>query len=171
MGGVKFELRQEAALESPSTSITVPMLTPLLVVAVALVGHWGRVLMQQRGFDGVHGGLWEFPGGKVDPGESPEAALVRELREELGIVVAEGDLAPVGFASGQTVPKEEDGKGASRPLVILLYICRAWQGEPSALEAAQVAWVEPGAIAALSMPPLDYPLAEVLERHLGVVDK
>jgi len=171
MGGVKFELRQEAALESPSTSTTVPMLTPLLVVAVALVGHSGRVLMQQRGFDGVHGGLWEFPGGKVDPGEGPEAALVRELGEELGIVVAESELAPVGFASGHTVPKEQGGKGASRPLVILLYICRVWQGEPSALEAAQVAWVEPGAIAALSMPPLDYPLAEALARHLGAVDK
>ncbi|MEE4450115.1 (deoxy)nucleoside triphosphate pyrophosphohydrolase [Novosphingobium resinovorum] len=148
----------------------------MIVVAVALVapeGHarCGSVLMQQRAFAGVHGGLWEFPGGKVEPGESPEDALVRELAEELGVTVAAADLAPVGFASGRTAAPAQGGKGPARPLVILLYMCGAWQGEPRALEAADVAWTAPDAIGALSMPPLDYPLAEALSRHLQACGK
>lgn len=138
----------------------------MLVVAVALVDGSGTVLMQQRHFDAVHGGLWEFPGGKVEPGETPEDAVVRELAEELGIVIDAEALETVGFASGQTVPREKGGKGPSRPLVILLYACRAWQGTPAALEAADLAWLVPGAIGDLAMPPLDYPLAEALCRHL-----
>lgn len=133
-------------------------------------GRSGTVLMQQRDFIGVHGGLWEFPGGKLEPGESPEGALVRELEEELGVIVAPGDLEAVGFASGRTATVEEGGKGPSRPLVILLYICTRWQGEPRAIEAADVAWVAPGAISGLRMPPLDYPLAEALQRHMGAVE-
>nr|WP_103095524.1 (deoxy)nucleoside triphosphate pyrophosphohydrolase [Novosphingobium guangzhouense] len=148
----------------------------MLVVAGALLRQAdgersGSILMQQRDFTGVHGGLWEFPGGKLEPGESPEAALVRELEEELGVTIAPDDLQAVGFASGRTASVAEGGKGMPRPIVILLYICRRWQGEPRALEAADVAWVLPGAIAQLAMPPLDYPLADALERYLGGVDK
>lgn len=139
----------------------------MLVVAVALRASDGTVLMQRRDFEAVHGGLWEFPGGKVDPGEMPEQAAVRELSEELGITMDIAALKAVGFASGHTVPAEQGGKGPSRPLVILLYVCRTWQGVPSALEAAELAWTAPEAISSLSMPPLDYPLAEALGRYLS----
>ncbi|AXB76350.1 (deoxy)nucleoside triphosphate pyrophosphohydrolase [Novosphingobium sp. P6W] len=139
----------------------------MLVVAVALRAGDGTVLMQRRDFEAVHGGLWEFPGGKVDPGETPERAAVRELSEELGITMDIAALKAVGFASGHTVPAEQGGKGPSRPLVILLYLCRIWQGVPSALEAAELAWTAPEAISSLSMPPLDYPLAEALGRYLS----
>ncbi len=138
----------------------------MLVVAVALVAPGGAVLMQRRAFRGVHGGLWEFPGGKVEPGETPEQAAVREIAEELGITIVVEALESVGFASGHTVSAGEGGKGAARPLVILLYACRAWEGAPCALEAAGIDWVAPDAIAALDMPPLDYPLAQALRRHL-----
>lgn len=138
----------------------------MLVVAVALIDKQGRVLMQQRDFAAAHGGLWEFPGGKVDPGESPEDAAVRELAEELGIVLTVDALEPVTFASGWTVAAEQGGKGPVRPLVILLYACRSWNGTPQALEAADLAWTAPQKIADLSMPPLDYPLARALGRHL-----
>jgi 8-oxo-dGTP diphosphatase len=141
--------------------------TAMLVVAVALVRSTGEVLMQQRGFTAVHGGLWEFPGGKVEPGETPEAAAVRELAEELGLAVAADDLEAVGFASGRTATPEHGGKGPSRPLVILLYACRRWSGSPEALEAAGIAWVPPCQLATLDMPPLDYPLAEALCRRLS----
>lgn len=139
----------------------------MLVVAVALLNADGFVLMQRRGFTAVHGGLWEFPGGKVEAGEAPEAAVVRELAEELGVKVPMGALEPVSFASGRTAPVEQGGKGPARPLVILLYTCRRWEGEPHALEAAEIAWVEPDAIEMLDMPPLDYPLAAALCRHLS----
>lgn len=139
----------------------------MLVVAVALIGRSGDVLMQQRRFSGVHGGLWEFPGGKVEPGEDPEDAVVRELREELGITLPRSELEAVSFASGSTAPPEQGGKGPARPLVILLYACRVWTGEPIALEAAQIAWMRPEAIGDLAMPPLDYPLARALSRHLS----
>jgi 8-oxo-dGTP diphosphatase len=131
--------------------------TPLLVVAAALIDAQGRVLMQRRPCQAVHGGLWEFPGGKIDAGESAEIALVRELREELAIAVAEHDLIPLGFASGATAARDE-----ARALVILLYTCRTWSGEPCCLGAAEIAWYEPGSLASLAMPPLDYPLAAQL---------
>ncbi|HUD27373.1 MAG TPA: (deoxy)nucleoside triphosphate pyrophosphohydrolase [Novosphingobium sp.] len=143
----------------------------MLVVAVALLGRSGGVLMQQRRFDAVHGGLWEFPGGKVEPGEEPEDAVVREAAEELGITLAREGLEAVGFASGRTLSLEQGGKGASRPLVILLYAARQWTGFPSALDAAQIAWVQPEAVEDLDMPPLDYPLAHALCRHLSGQDR
>jgi 8-oxo-dGTP diphosphatase len=141
--------------------------TPMLVVAAALVGRTGDVLMQQRRFEGVHGGLWEFPGGKVEPGEDPEEALVRELAEELGITLSREVLEPIGFASGRTAAPEGGGKGPARPLVILLYACREWTGTAGALEAAAIDWLRPEAIEDLAMPPLDYPLARALVRHLS----
>ena len=135
----------------------------ILVVAVALIGSDGLVCLQQRPDAKAHGGLWEFPGGKVEPGESPDDALVREIAEELGIKIDRASLVPAGFA--------RDGGDAAinrPPLVILLYTCRSWHGEVQCLEAQAVAWYAPAAIGALAMPPLDYPLAEQL---VGVLAK
>lgn len=133
---------------------------------MALVGAEGSILMQKRHFAAVHGGLWEFPGGKVEPGETPEFAAVRELEEELGVWIAPAALEPVGFASGFTAASPDKRKGLRRSLVILLYAGRAWQGIPHAREAETIAWHAAEAIAGLAMPPLDYPLAEALRRHL-----
>jgi 8-oxo-dGTP diphosphatase len=118
------------------------------------------VLMAQRPHAATHGGLWEFPGGKVEPGETPEGAAVRELAEELGVAIDPGALIPVGFASGPgSMPPE--GRGG-RAIVILLYACRNWQGEPQAHEAEALGWYAPDAVHTLAMPPLDYPLAKKL---------
>lgn len=125
-----------------------------LVVAAALVDPAGRLCMQQRPADRQHGGLWEFPGGKVEPGESPAMALQRELAEELGIAVAAEALVPCGFA-------------ADAGLVILLYAARVWHGSPKCLDAMALQWVAPDAVARLAMPPLDYPLAEQIARLLS----
>lgn len=130
----------------------------MLVVAVALTGADGRILMQQRHFAAEHGGLWEFPGGKVEPGETPEHAAARELAEELGVGIEPAALRPVGFASGESAGKD----GAPRSLVILLYACSEWQNTPQPLDAEAIAWHAPEAIRDLDMPPLDYPLAEAL---------
>lgn len=137
--------------------------TPLLVVAVALLRADGRVLMQQRPLGNMHGGLWEFPGGKVDPGESPEVAAVRELDEELGLTFGGEALEAVGFASGWT---GDEGAANRRSLVILLYVCRRWQGEPHPHEAEAIDWLLPETIENLTMPPLDYPLARALCKFL-----
>ncbi|TPG14621.1 (deoxy)nucleoside triphosphate pyrophosphohydrolase [Sphingomonas oligophenolica] len=129
----------------------------MLVVAIALVAADGRVLLAQRPRGSRHGGLWEFPGGKVESGERPEAALVREVREELGIEIDPRDLAPVGFAS------EAEAK---RHLLLLLYRADRWVGEPTALVADRLAWVAVEAMPALAMPPADRPLVEALARPL-----
>jgi len=125
----------------------------LPVVAVALTDAQGRVLIAQRPFDKEHGGLWEFPGGKIERGESPEAALVRELGEELGVTVTPEQLEPLTFSSA--------GRGG-RHLLLLLYRCTAWQGEPRALDAAAIRWVLPAALANYDMPPADRPFVSVL---------
>ena len=130
----------------------------LAVVAVALMDAQGRVLLQQRPQDKQHGGLWEFPGGKVEAGEAPAQAAVRELAEELDVAVQVESLDPVCFA--------ESGQGA-RPVVIMLYACRAWEGDPRCLDAQALAWEQPAAIPALAMPPLDYPLARALIRYVA----
>ena len=134
----------------------------MLVVAAALVRPDGCVLLHRRALEAVHGGLWEFPGGKVSDGETAEFALVRELDEELGILVDERELEPAGFASGLT-----EGETQARALVILLYTCTQWHGEPRCIEGAEIGWFEPGTIDALAMPPLDYPLARQLEAMLA----
>lgn len=121
------------------------------VVALALIDGDGRVLMQRRPVDKAHGGLWEFPGGKVEPAETLAAALIREITEELAITLSPAALTPLSFA---THPDQ--------PHVVLLYTCRAWQGEPVSQEGAEVAWFDPAALADLAMPPLDVPLAGFL---------
>ena len=130
-----------------------------LVVALALVDGAGRVLMQQRPHGREHGGLWEFPGGKVEPGEGPAEALVREIAEELGIAIAAADLVPVSFAASPV-------EAGVRPLLLLLFACRRWQGEPAPEPGAALDWARPEAIRALAMPPLDVPLAAALEAWL-----
>ena len=124
------------------------------VVAAALIDPTGRVLVQQRPPGKQMAGLWEFPGGKIEPGETPEAALVRELHEELGIAVAERDLAPLTFAS-ETL--------GDRHLLLLLYVCRVWRHDPVALDAVALSWALPADLRALAMPPADAPFIAALE--------
>ena len=126
----------------------------MTVVAAALTEEDGRVLLQQRAPGRAMAGLWEFPGGKVDEGELPEAALVRELREELGIEVAAADLMPACFASAPL---------GERHMILLLYLCRRWQGTPQPLDAAALRWETPAGMRALAMPPADAPLVDLLE--------
>ena len=139
----------------PSVSGPIPAAPSLLpVVAAALVDLEGRVLLQQRPEGKSLAGLWEFPGGKVEPGETPEAALIRELEEELAIVVPHACLAPATFASASL---------GDRHLLLLLYITRKWTGVPRALEATALRWVKPNEMHALPMPPADRPLIGLLD--------
>jgi 8-oxo-dGTP diphosphatase len=125
----------------------------VLVSAVALVDADGRVLLAQRPAGKPLAGLWEFPGGKVNPGETPETALIRELAEELGIDVAASCLAPFTFAS-YTYPDFH--------LLMPLYICRKWSGIPAAREGQRLAWVRPARLGEYPMPPADPPLVAML---------
>lgn len=127
----------------------------LLVVAAALVDGEGRVLVQRRPPGRSMEGLWEFPGGKVEPDERPEAALVRELEEELGIEVDAAALTPAVFASADN---------GGRQMLLLLYLCRQWRGEPRPLDATKLAWIHPADMVGLPMPPADEPLIPLLER-------
>lgn len=126
--------------------------TVVPVVAVALLRDDGCVLMQQRPFAKAHGGLWEFPGGKVDAGETLESALIREIEEELGITLTADALSPLTFAA---LPGD--------PFVILLYTCRHWTGHPQCLEGEAIGWFDAAGLEYLSMPPLDVPLARALK--------
>ena len=134
----------------------------LLVTAVALRAENGRILMQRRRQDRIHGGLWEFPGGKVEPGESPEVAIIREIDEELGIALDEMELSPLAFASGPADPPVSEN-----PLVILLYTCRKWHGEPECRDGEEIRWFLPEELSSLDMPPLDRPLARALLGAIG----
>jgi 8-oxo-dGTP diphosphatase len=125
----------------------------VLVSAVALIDADGRVLLAQRPAGKPLAGLWEFPGGKVNPGETPEIALIRELSEELGIDVAASCLAPFTFAS-YTYPDFH--------LLMPLYICRKWSGIPTAREGQRLAWVRPARLGDYPMPPADPPLVAML---------
>jgi len=129
----------------------------MIVVAAALVDGGGRVLLQQRSPGRAMAGLWEFPGGKVEPGELPEAALAREIGEELGIGIDPAALAPACFASAPV---------GGRHMLLLLYICRGWTGEPRPLDASALAWLRPGEMEPDRMPPADRPLIAMLERLL-----
>ena len=125
----------------------------VLVAAVALVDADGRVLIAQRPEGKAMAGLWEFPGGKVEAGETPEAALIRELKEELGIDVTAACLAPFTFASHAY---------ADFHLLMPLYVCRRWQGTPVAHEHAALKWVRARALSDYPMPPADLPLVAML---------
>ena len=135
--------------------------TWLPVVALAMQRGDGRWLMHRRPDEKDHGGLWEFPGGKVDASETPAAALVREITEELGIAIRECDLEPVSFAQGPAFRGD-------RQIVILLYKCSLWQGEPRALEGGTIAWSTLDEAKAMPKPPLDHILLDALRRWTGV---
>ena len=134
------------------------MTKPLvLVVACALIDPDGRVLIAQRPEGKQLAGLWEFPGGKIEPGETPEEALVRELKEELGIDVAQSCLAPFTFTSFAY---------ESLNLFMALWLCRRWSGVVKPLEHQAVAWVKPVRLTDYAMPPADEPLVAFLRDFL-----
>lgn len=140
-----------SAATAPAAAAEAKPLPLVLVVAVALLDGEGRVLLAQRPPGKKLAGLWEFPGGKVDPGEGPESALVRELQEELGITVAPAALRPLTFAS-HAYP--------SFHLLMPTYECRQWEGEPSGEEGQALAWVTAEELegGTFDMPPADLPM-------------
>ena len=130
----------------------------VLVAACVLLDSAGRILIAKRPPGRSLAGLWEFPGGKVEQGESPEHALIRELAEELDIDIAAADLAPLTFAS-HAYPDFH--------LLMPLFLCTRWRGEPVPHEAQELLWVKPTELAAYAMPPADEPLKAVLPALLG----
>ncbi|MCX4196711.1 (deoxy)nucleoside triphosphate pyrophosphohydrolase [Methylobacterium organophilum] len=140
-------------MSAPDSAPAAAPLRLLLVVAVALVDVDGRVLVSERPAGKQLAGLWEFPGGKVEPGERPEQTLIRELAEELGIRVEEPCLAPLTFAS-HAYPDFH--------LLMPLYVCRRWSGTPRPMEGQALRWVRPKALRDLAMPPADAPLIPFL---------
>ncbi|HYM30926.1 MAG TPA: 8-oxo-dGTP diphosphatase MutT [Candidatus Cybelea sp.] len=129
----------------------------VLVAAVALIDADGRVLLAQRPEGKSMAGLWEFPGGKVESGETPEAALIRELKEELGIDVSLACLAPFTFASHAY---------ADFHLLMPLFVCRRWQGTVTPREGQALKWVRPAKLSEFPMPPADMPLVAMLRDWL-----
>lgn len=129
----------------------------LLVVAAAMLDSDRRILVQQRPPGKPMAGLWEFPGGKVEPGELPEAALVRELEEELGIALDAAALTPATFAS-ETL--------GERHLLLLLYTLHSWRGDPEPRHASALKWASTMELRELAMPPADKPLIPVIEALL-----
>jgi 8-oxo-dGTP diphosphatase len=125
----------------------------VIVIACALIDPDGRVLVAQRPEGKSMAGLWEFPGGKSEAGELPEQTLIRELREELGITVKPACLAPFTFASHSYTDFH---------LLMPLYVCRRWEGTPTALEHAALKWVRPKDLAGYAMPAADLPLIPML---------
>ena len=128
-----------------------------LVVAAALIDADGRVLIADRPVGKAMAGYWEFPGGKVGDGETPEQALVRELKEELGIITSVGCLSPLAFASHSY----DDFH-----LLMPLFMCRVWQGTPQPREGQQLAWVKPHELRSYKLLPADVPLVPVMEERL-----
>ena len=129
----------------------------LLVAACALIDADGRVLLAKRPPGRPLEGLWEFPGGKIEQGETPEAALIRELKEELAIDVTEACLAPLTFASHRY---------ETFHLLMPLYVCRRWEGTVAPQEGQTVKWVRPAQLAGYPMPPADKPLVAIMRDYL-----
>jgi len=148
---VEFRALDRAGWEHRRAASALPT---LLVAAVALVDADGRILLQQRPAGKEMAGLWEFPGGKVHAGETPEEALVRELEEELGLDTGESCLAPIGFASHRYERFH---------LLMPLYVCRVWRGQPVAREGQTLAWVRAPRLGDYPMPPADLPLIPLLQ--------
>jgi len=136
-----------------------PTLPTLIIPAAALIDADGRVLLARRPPGRDFAGLWEFPGGKIEAGETPEQALIREIHEELGINTKDSCLAPLSFAS----------HGYEHfHLILLLYVCRRWQGQPRSCEGAEVKWVRPARLRDYPMPPANLQLIPVLQDLLGI---
>ena len=135
--------------------------TLIPVVAAALIRADGHVLMQRRRQDAMHGGLWEFPGGKVQRQETAEQALIREIREELAVTLDPADISPHTFSSDPAQPPQ-----MREPYVILLYTCRNWLGEPRCLAGDAIGWFAPHQLPDLATPPLDVPLITALLRSI-----
>ncbi len=144
-------------MEKPRDAMPAPALPMLLVVACAIVDGDGRVLLAQRPPGKTLAGLWEFPGGKLHAGETPEAALIRELKEELDIDVTAACLAPLTFASHAY---------ENFHLLMPLFVCRRWRGTMRAAEGQALAWVRPNRMADYPMPPADRPLVAMLQEML-----
>lgn len=144
-------MSDQAAAQTPAPVNTV------LVSAVALIDKEGRILLAQRPEGKSMAGLWEFPGGKVEPGETPEHALIRELQEELGIDTWESCLAPLTFAS-HSYEKFH--------LLMPLFACRKWEGIPQPREGQVLKWVRPTDLRDYPMPPADIPLIPILRDWL-----
>lgn len=142
----------DAGAEGNTTDLPI-----VLVVAVALIDADGRVLIAQRPEGKSMAGLWEFPGGKVESGEAPDAALIRELQEEIGVDTRQSCLAPLTFASHAY----EDFF-----LLMPLYVCRIWKGIPQPREGQKLAWVRPAQLGDYPMPPADVPLVAMLRDFL-----
>ena len=140
----------------PTTGVDrpAPGLPTVLVSAVVLVDADGRVLLAQRPEGKSMAGLWEFPGGKVEAGETPEAALIRELSEELAIDTAESCLAPLSFVSHAY----DDFH-----LLMLVYVCRKWKGMPQPMEGGKLTWARAARLRDYDMPPADLPLIAVIQ--------
>lgn len=135
---------------------TAPVKT-VLVSAVALVDADGRVLLTQRPEGKDMAGMWEFPGGKIEPGELPDAALRREIREELGLDLCDSCLHPLTFVSHQYEHFH---------LLMMLYVCRNWEGIPQSLEGQALCWRRPSEMVGMPMPPADFPLVAALRDYL-----
>ena len=150
----------EANPMTTKTDTGLPVTKMVLVSAVALIDRDGRVLLAQRPDDKVMAGLWEFPGGKIESGETPEMTLIRELHEELGIDTAASCLAPLSFASHSYAANQSH---TAFHLLMMLYVCRRWQGRPHPIEGGQLKWVRPQQLRDYPMPTADIPLIATLQ--------